>query len=157
VLTTADGAWLTVTSATLRSVLNVVRMIGLDEARFATWELQNEGKDVIDDALGHPPAERTADECLAAMREFHVTGDRIFDMEDILADEIYAEREDIITMDDPELGPIRMQGIVPKLVNAPGHVWRPGPALGEDNALVYGDWLGLGEAELAGLEERSVI
>ena len=154
---TADGQWLTVTSATLRSVLNVVRMIGLDEERFSTWELQNEGKAVIDEALGRWISERTADQCLEAMAQHSVTGERIFNVQDILEDRIYAEREDIITVEDPELGPIRMQGVIPKLVHHPGNVWRAGPGLGADNADVYGRWLGLDAAELAQLAEGGVI
>lgn len=154
---TADGAWVTVTSATLRSVLNVVRMLGLDEDRYRTWEQQNAGKDEIDDELRRWLGASTADDALAAMREHGVTGERIFTMADIEADEIYHEREDIITMDDPELGPIRMQGIVPKFTQAPGQVWRPGPALGADNVAIYGEWLGLSEDECADLRKRSVI
>jgi formyl-CoA transferase len=153
----ADGTWLTVTSATLRSVLNVVRMIGLDEERFSTWELQNRGKNEIDGALRGWIGDRTADECLEAMASHSVTGDRVFSMEDILEDPIYAEREDILTVDDPELGPIRMQGVVPKFVYNPGRVWRAGPALGADNADVYGRWLGLDEAKLTQLAQRKVI
>jgi len=154
---TADGDWVTVTSATLRSVLNVVRMVALDEAQFQTWESQNQRRDEIDQALRRWISERTSEEALSAMREFSVTGERIFSVADILEDEIYAERNDIITIEDPELGPIRMQNVVPKLTQSPGRVWRPGPALGADNASVYRDWLGLTEDDCADLATRSVI
>lgn len=154
---TADDGWVTITSATLRSVLNVVRMIGLDEARFQTWETQRAGRDEIDEALAAWVAARSTDEVLAEMRAAQVTGDRIFSMADIAEDEIYAEREDIITVEDPELGPVRMQGIVPKMRQHPGGVWRPGPALGEDNEAVYGAWLGLSPEDCGALRERGVI
>jgi crotonobetainyl-CoA:carnitine CoA-transferase CaiB-like acyl-CoA transferase len=154
---TADGDWVTITSATLRSVLNVVRMIGLDESRYQTWESQNRGRDEIDTALGAWVSERTTEQCLKAMREFNVTGDRIFNVADILEDEIYAEREDIITVEDSELGPVRMQGVVPKMLHAPGRVWRQAPSLGQDNAEVYAEWLGITDSEHAGLAEREVI
>ncbi|MEO3796122.1 hypothetical protein ABGB14_38495 [Nonomuraea sp. B10E15] len=52
---------------------------------------------------------------------------------------------------------MRMQAALPHFRQAPGGVWRTGPALGEDNALVYRDWLGLDAGELAKLEERGVI
>jgi formyl-CoA transferase len=154
---TADGDWLTVTSATLRSVLNVIRMIGLDEAQYQTWEAQVAQRDQIDEALGRWLAARSTTACLETMREFGVTGDRIFSMADIVADEIYAEREDIITVDDPELGPVRMQAVVPKFRTTPGRVWRPGPALGADNAFVYGEWLGLSAEQLSELDRKGVI
>ena len=154
---TADGGWVTVTSATLRSVLNVVRMIGLDESKYRTWEAQRTGADEIDAALGAWVSQRTTDECIGAMRECQVTGERIFSMADIVQDPIYAEREDIITIDDDELGPIRMQGVVPKMMRNPGKVWRGAPALGQDNFDVLGRWLGLSEAECTNLAVRGVI
>jgi crotonobetainyl-CoA:carnitine CoA-transferase CaiB-like acyl-CoA transferase len=154
---TADDGWLTVSSATLRSVLNVVRMIGLDEASYGTWDAQRQGADEIDAVLKQWVSERTAAECLEAMRKFDVTGDRIFSMADIVEDPIYAEREAIVTVEDPELGPIRMQGVVPKLLRNPGRVWRAAPALGQDNADVLGRWLDLDETKCADLEARGVI
>ena len=154
---TADKDWVTITSATLRSVLNVVRMIGLDETRYGSWAEQTRGADEIDEALGRWVAERTTAECLRAMREHHVTGDRIFSMDDIANDTIYAERQDIVTLDDPQLGPVRMQGVVPKMRRTPGRVWRTAPALGEDNVAVLGEWAGLTEADCAELAARGVI
>ena len=82
---------------------------------------------------------------------------RVFSAADIAADPVYAEREDIITVDDPDLGPVRMQAVIPHFRRAPGAVWRTGPALGEDNALVYGEWLGIDDKRLAQLEDDDVI
>ena len=52
---------------------------------------------------------------------------------------------------------MRMQGVVPKLHEHPGAVWRTGPGLGEDNELVYRDWLGLSEQEYRALHDEEVI
>jgi formyl-CoA transferase len=153
----ADGDWVTVTSATRRSVLNVVRLLGLDAEGFATVEDQLARADELDTRLRQWVGERSAQECLAAMAEAEVVASRIFSVADIMADPIYAEREDIVTVDDEELGPVRMQGVVPKLHEHPGAVWRTGPALGEDNELVYRDWLGLSEQEYRGLQDEEVI
>lgn len=154
---TADGAWVTVTSATLRSVLNVVAMIGLDKSQYLTWDAQREGAAEIDAALGAWVSQRTVEECLQAMRACDVTGERIFSMADIVDDPIYAEREDIITVQDDQLGPVRMQGVVPKLMRNPGRVWRAAPSLGQDNVDVLTRWLDLSEAECANLAARGVI
>jgi crotonobetainyl-CoA:carnitine CoA-transferase CaiB-like acyl-CoA transferase len=50
-----------------------------------------------------------------------------------------------------------MQGVVPMLHQRPGTVWRVGPRLGEDNALVYGEWLGITDERLAALRDAEII
>lgn len=153
----ADGDWVTVTSATRRSVLNVVRLLGLPTEEFATVSDQVARADELDARLREWVGERHTEECLAAMAAAEVVASRIFTVADILADPVYAEREDVVTVDDAELGPVRMQAVMPKLHCHPGAVWRTGPALGEDNTLVYRDWLGLSQREYAELEDAGVI
>jgi formyl-CoA transferase len=63
----------------------------------------------------------------------------------------------VITVEDDELGPIRMQGIVPKLSETPGHVRHAGQPLGASNERVYGDLLGLSADDLAELAREEVI
>ncbi|MET9968565.1 hypothetical protein ABZZ80_22225 [Streptomyces sp. NPDC006356] len=50
-----------------------------------------------------------------------------------------------------------MQAVLPHFRQRPGKVWRTGPALGQDNHLVYRDWLDVGEDELKDLENRGVV
>ncbi|WP_458089927.1 CaiB/BaiF CoA transferase family protein [Streptomyces malaysiensis] len=153
----ADGDWLTVTSATTRSVRNVVRLLGLPDEEFTTVEQQHAGRERLDAALREWVASRPAAECLTAFERAEVVASRVFTAADIVADPVYAEREDIITVDDPDLGPVRMQSVIPRFHRSPGAVWRTGPALGADNALVYGEWLGIDGGRLAKLEAEGVI
>jgi formyl-CoA transferase len=50
-----------------------------------------------------------------------------------------------------------MQGVVPRLTNHTGTVWRTAPALGEDNDLVYGQYLAKDPDDLARLKESGTI
>ncbi|MGH3320959.1 MAG: CaiB/BaiF CoA transferase family protein [Streptosporangiaceae bacterium] len=153
----ADDEWVTVTSATRRSVLNVVRLLGLDEERFQTVAEQVAGADELDEKLRDWIAARSTEECLKTMAKAEVVASRIFTVADILTDPTYAEREDVLTVDDPELGAVRMQAVVPKLHEHPGAVWRTGPALGQDDELVYRDWLGVPDEEYVALKAAGVI
>jgi crotonobetainyl-CoA:carnitine CoA-transferase CaiB-like acyl-CoA transferase len=69
---------------------------------------------------------------------------------DVIADPHVQARENIITLDDEELGgPVRIQNVVGKLSRTPGEITRAGPRLGEHNRAVLIDELGYSEAELA--------
>jgi formyl-CoA transferase len=152
-----DERWITVTSGTPRSVLNIVRVVGLPEEEYATVADQARGKAVIDARLKDWIAERDAEAALAVMAEAGVVASQIFDIADIMADPIYAERGDIATVDDPDLGPIRMQSVVPRFENRPGGIWRSAPRLGEDNDLVFLDWLRIPAEELERLRSNGAF
>lgn len=81
----------------------------------------------------------------------------IFDVRTIMNDPTYAERNDIVTVEDPELGPVRMQAVIPHFTNHAGRVWRTGPALGEDNERVYKGYLGMTDDEFDHLLRSEVI
>ena len=81
----------------------------------------------------------------------------VYDAAQIADDPHYRERDDILDIDDPELGHTRMVGVVPKFSETPGAVEHAGPVLGEHNEGVYGSWLGLGNTELTELQGRGVI
>ena len=139
---TGDGHWLTVTSGTPRSVSNVATLVGEPAEDYNTRANQAANAARLDKMVGEWIAERPLAECIEVMAKLEVVASPIYTVEDILADPTYRERENIVTVEDPELGPVRMQNVIPKLTNYPGTVWRTAPALGEDNELVYQDFLG---------------
>jgi len=153
----ADGVWITVTSGTPRSVSNIADLLGEPAPDYRTVAQQTERKQRLDDLLRAWIAARPAEAALAEMAVREVVASRVYTAADILADPIYAEREDIVEVPDPELGPVRMQAVVPRLAERPGSVWRTGAALGQDNDLVFGEWLGRPDDELAELRSKGVI
>jgi formyl-CoA transferase len=153
----ADGGWVTITSATPRSVLNILRLLGMDDERMRDPAVQTARRDEIDAALEAWIVERTTEEAISALADAEVVASKVFDAEDILGDEIYAERGDIVTVEDPDLGPVRMQAALPHFRTDPGSVWRTGPALGADNDLVYRSWLGMDAGEVDRLRANGTI
>jgi formyl-CoA transferase len=148
---TADDAWVTVTSATPRSVTNIVRLLGMDTETLNNPTAQAGARAEIDAALAKWIAARTADDAVETLLASEVVASRVFTVADILTDPTYLEREDIVTVHDEDLGEVRMQAALPHFRTDPGSVWRTGPALGADNQLVYQDWLGFTDDELAAL------
>ncbi|MGW3471271.1 CaiB/BaiF CoA transferase family protein [Saccharopolyspora sp. NPDC000995] len=154
---TSDGRWLTVTSGTPRSVSKVAELVGEPSEEYATRADQARNADRLDGLVRDWIAERPLEECLRVMHKLEVVASPIYTVEDILADETFRERENIVTVEDPDLGKVRMQNVVPRLTNHAGSVWRTAPALGEDNALVYRDYLGKSDDELTALQQAGHI
>ena len=71
------------------------------------------------------------------------------DVAQLFADAHIAARENIVAIEDTELGgPLRMQNVVGKLSRTPGMIHTAGPSLGEHNREVLIAELGYSEGEL---------
>jgi crotonobetainyl-CoA:carnitine CoA-transferase CaiB-like acyl-CoA transferase len=151
---TADDTYVSVTAGTPRAAQNIVRLLGLSDEDV---EEQGAGRDYLDNHLREWIASRSAEDALHEMHAHEIVAARVYSAADIVKDPTYAERNDVITVEDPNLGPVRMQAVIPKLLNHPGHVWRTGPALGEDNDLVYRTYLGLTDERYAELRVNGTI
>ena len=57
----------------------------------------------------------------------------------------------IVSVTDPELGPVRMQGMIAKLGETPGAIETVGPKLGEHTSEVLRDVLGMDAEAIAAL------
>ena len=152
-----DGVWITVTSATLRSVQRVGALLGMDPEKLSSIARQLEQRDALDALLREWIGSRDAQECLELMADTGVVASRIFTVKDIAEDPVYAERGDIVTVEDVDLGPLRMQAVIPRLHNHGGAIWKSGGRLGEDNALVYSGYLGLSAERLDALKAGGTI
>jgi alpha-methylacyl-CoA racemase len=94
--------------------------------------------------------ERTRDEWLAFNDEHDAMIEPVLDLDEALSSQLVTEREMVVEMEQPELGPVRLLGVPIKLDRTPGDPTRPAPALGEHTAEVLGA-AGFSEDEVAGL------
>jgi formyl-CoA transferase len=154
---TKNGDWVTVTSGTPKSVRNVLRILGLNPEDYLGPNARADAREDIDARLKSWMSEHSTDQALKQMRELEIVAEKIHDMADIMSSRLYQEREDIITIQDPDLGPVRMSGVIPKFRQNPGRVWRTGPHHGQDNDQVYTDVLGLNPERIATLKASGVI
>src|SRR6516225_3262272 len=63
----------------------------------------------------------------------------------------------ITTIEDEDLGPLKMQNVMFRLSESPGSIRFTGRRLGQDNEQVYGEWLGLDPHRVAELRADAVI
>ena len=111
--------------------------------RYASHIARGRNQDELDAIVEGWTSQHTIAEVEAAMIEHGVPAGRIFDAEDMLSDPHFAAREAIVTVDDPELGPTKMQAAFPKLSRTPSSIRRPAPReVGQDTAEIVERWLG---------------
>ena len=128
-----------------------------DDPRFATHQARGEHMEELDGMIADWTRQRSAEEILTTMHEAGVPAGKVYTAKDMMEDPQFAARENIVWVEDPEIGPIPMQNVVPRLSETPGAVRSTGPALGQHNAEIYGDLLGISPEEQASLQERGVI
>jgi formyl-CoA transferase len=101
-------------------------------------------------------AARNYDELTADLSAAGAVYAPVFSAAEIVQDAHYHARDDLPLVPDKELGPIMMQGIVPKFPRRTHRITHAGQAKGSDNVTVFGG-LGLSEGEIAALREQGVI
>lgn len=153
----ADGDWITVTSGTTDAVSKIVRLLGLPESEYCTARQQSAAAKFLDSTLRAWVRSRSTDDALSELTNGDVVGSRIYNVKDMVNDDVFKWRRSIVSVVDDELGPVRMQGVIPQLKNHGGEVWRTGAELGADNDLILREWLGMTEDDIAVLREEKVI
>jgi succinyl-CoA--D-citramalate CoA-transferase len=128
-----------------------------EDERYATHNARGENQEELDDMISGWTRERTVDEVVEVLKDAGVPAGKVFTAKDMVEDPHYAARENVVTVEDPEMGPFPMQNVVPRLNETPGKVHWTGPVLGQHNDEVYGEVLGLSEEEREALHERGVI
>jgi formyl-CoA transferase len=129
-----------------------------DDPRFATHLARGANQTELDNLINAWTAGLTVDQVEHLMDQYSIPAGRVYRAPDMIADPHFQAREAIITVDTERFGPLKMQSVFPRLSATPGSVRRPAPArVGQHNAEIYGQWLGLNEADLADLAARGVI
>jgi crotonobetainyl-CoA:carnitine CoA-transferase CaiB-like acyl-CoA transferase len=157
---TADGTWVAVSTSAQSIAERVLRLVGrpelIDEPWFATGADRARHADVLDEAVGSWIAERTRDEVLAAFEKAEAAVAPVQDVRDVMTDPQYAALDTITTLDDPDLGPLRMQNVLFRLSSTPGAIRWAGRPHGADTETVL-TRLGLTGAELTALREAGAV
>ncbi|MGW0559075.1 CaiB/BaiF CoA transferase family protein [Streptomyces sp. NPDC003016] len=151
---TADGAWVAVSTSAQSVAERVMRLVGrpdlIDEPWFTTGSGRAEHADELDEAVGHWIARHTRSDTLAAFEKAEAAVAPVYDIHDVMTDPQYRALDTITTVQDPELGPLRMQNVLFRLSETPGAIRWAGRPHGADTDAVLTE-AGLSEAEIAAL------
>ncbi|HUN50117.1 MAG TPA: CoA transferase [Candidatus Sulfotelmatobacter sp.] len=158
---TRDEVWITIPASSQGIFERLCRALGeealIRDPRFASNAERVRNRATLDAIIAAAIATRTLAELRPLLDRHEVGWSAIHSIADVFADPHFQAREAIVSVPDDELGPVRMQNVTPRFSGTPGRVASTGPALGQHNAEVYGQWLGLGEQERAALQAAGVI
>lgn len=155
-----DGSWVAVSTSAQSIAERVMRLVGRPELAEEPWFATGAGRvahaDELDDAVARWVGERTREEVLRAFEEAEAAVAPIYDVRDVLADPQLRALDAVTTVEDPELGPLRMQNVMFRLSETPGRIRWTGRPHGADTDEILHD-LGLSGAEIQALRAKGVI
>ncbi|MFF8576784.1 CaiB/BaiF CoA transferase family protein [Streptomyces sp. NPDC015408] len=157
---TADGTWVAVSTSAQSVAERVMRLVGrpelIDEPWFASGADRARHADVLDAAVGDWIARHGRADVLAAFEKAEAAVAPIQDVRDVMTDPQYQALDTVTTVDDPELGPLRMQNVLFRLSATPGAIRWAGRPHGADTEEVLTE-LGLTPADVKELREEGVV
>lgn len=158
---TKDDRWVSLAGSTNVLYANNCRAIGrpdlIEDPRFASNGLRVEHARELNAIFAAWCLGQTLDDVLAAFQKAQGTIAPIYSVDQIFADPQVQARDAVTSVPDRDFGSVRMQNVVPRFVNDPGKVRSTGGAIGQDNAEIYGEWLGLASDERQRLKKAGVI
>ena len=158
---TKDNRWVSLAGSTNVLYANNCRAIGrpdlIEDPRFASNGLRVEHARELNAIFAAWCLGQTLDDVLAAFQKAQGTIAPIYSVDQIFADPQVQARDAVTSVPDRDFGSVRMQNVVPRFVNDPGKVRSTGGAIGQDNAEIYGEWLGLASDERQRLKKAGVI
>ena len=158
---TRDDRWIAISASSQRTFVRLVETMGMPELaadpRFQGNFNRCQHDAVLDKLMGDWFVQHDLDDIMERFNAAGVVAGPIYDIRDIFADPQYAARHAIVEAPDVDFGSVRMQGVVPRMGTTPGRVAYAGGPAGVDNDAIFGDELGLSEAERRRLAELGVI
>ncbi|MFD2768044.1 CaiB/BaiF CoA transferase family protein [Micromonospora eburnea] len=157
---TKDGHWVAISSSSTSVAQRVMRLVGrpdlVEQPWFVSGVERAKHADEIDDAVARWIADRPMSDVIAAFEAAHAAIAPVYDMSQVVADEQLGAIGAIATVDDPDLGPVRMQNVLFRMSKTPGAIRHTGRAHGADtNAVLAG--LGYDPDTIARLHADGIV
>ncbi|WP_328722251.1 CoA transferase [Streptomyces sp. NBC_00247] len=157
---TSDGQWVAVSTSAQSIAERVMRLVGrpelIDEPWFATGATRAEHADELDGAVGSWIARHTRDDALAEFEKAEAAIAPIYDVRDVMEDPQYRALDSVTEVDDPELGPLRMQNVLFRLSETPGSIRWAGRPHGADTEEILHE-LGLSGERIEALRSEGAL
>jgi formyl-CoA transferase len=157
-----DGKWMVIAANQNQLFRRLCEAMGqpelADDPRFATHLARGENQEELDAIIADWAAQHDADNIDRVLNDARVVCGPVYTIADIFQDPQFKARDMLIPHQDPDFGEYIGPGIVPKFSETPGEVrWSATWEEGSHNDEIYGDLLGLPDAEREQLREEGVL
>lgn len=161
VFRTRDDTWVAMSCSAQSVFERACAVIGredlIQDERFVTNRSRIQNVDAIERYFGEWIGLRSEEEVLRQFTDAGAAVAPVYTVADVFKDPHFQARENLIAVQDAELGTIRMQNVTPKLSRTPGAIRHAGPRNGEHAEEVLRDWLGLDEEAIQSLRSDGVV
>jgi crotonobetainyl-CoA:carnitine CoA-transferase CaiB-like acyl-CoA transferase len=158
---TRDGRWVAISASATSIAERVMGIVGRPDLAEQEWFSSARERvrraDELDAIVGAWIGARNFDEVMATFQDAGAAIAPIYDMEQVVNDPHVRATQMITTVDDEDLGPLRMQDLPFRLMGSPGRIRFAGRKLAQDNEHVYAERLGLDRERIEQLRADGVI
>ncbi|MFD1204525.1 CaiB/BaiF CoA transferase family protein [Sporosarcina contaminans] len=128
----------------------------LDDDRYYTNSQRMKHNDAVQQIVSEWIKSKTQKELTERLDAFGVPVSPILTIEDIFENPQYKARENIVEVEHPRLGTIKVPGIVPKFSKTPGAIRHRAPDLGEHNEEILSQ-LGYNNEDMREFQKEGII
>lgn len=158
---TKDGKWVCFVLVGDKLFNHFLKIIGhselIEDPRFKTNVARVKNRDGLHSILKNWFKQKNYSEIHELFLREGMPFSLVYNIKDIFEDPHYQARQNIIEINDPQIGPVKMQNVVPRLSLTPGRVNSSAPNLGQHNEEIYGKLLSFTKEKLEALRDEGVI
>ncbi len=155
-----DERYVVISASAENIFKRVMRAVGRedlgDDPRMVTQAGRVENMAELDGAIQAWIGEHTLEETIAHFEKHECALGPIYDVAQFMADPQVQARETITTVEDEELGPIKMQNVIPRLNGSPGTIRWAGPPMGKHTDEVL-EGIGYDDSAISALRDKGII
>jgi crotonobetainyl-CoA:carnitine CoA-transferase CaiB-like acyl-CoA transferase len=158
---TSDGRWVAISASATSVAERVMTLVGRPDIAEQSWFPKAGERVKHADMIDAPVAEwigaRPMEEVSDAFQAAGAALAPVYDVEQLMNDPHVKDRDMITTIDDEDLGPLKMQNLIFRMAGTPGSIRHGGRRLGQDTAGVLDELLGISDEKLDELRDNGVV
>ena len=158
---TRDSKWVAISTSAQSIAERVMHLVGhpevISEPWFASGGERAKHADLLDDFVSSWISDRDASEVIKTFEEAGAAIAQIYDIKDIMADEQFRALNTITTVEDPDLGPVKMQNVLYRMSETPGSINWTGRTKGENTYEILKEIVGLPSDKIEELDKLGII